>query len=165
MHRHFQLSVKRRSLLASLAAVSATVFLPAMAIAKPSTRYPTMQVFKSPSCGCCAAWVEHVSNAGFEVKTVNVENAALNNLKTKYGIGPDYAACHTAIIAGYVVEGHVPAEDIKTLLDARPKIIGLAVPGMPMGSPGMEHGGHAETFATLQIAQDGAASLFNMHNQ
>ncbi len=165
MQNPLKYPVGRRIFLASLAAVSATALLPNMSAAKGSAGYPSMQVFKSPSCGCCTAWVEHVSNAGFEVKTVNVENAALNNLKTKYGIGANYASCHTAIIGGYVVEGHVPADDIKTLLDTRPKIKGLAVPGMPMGSPGMEHGPHGETFATLQIAKDGTASIFNMHNQ
>jgi hypothetical protein len=165
MQTPLKLRPGRRLFLASLVAVSATALLPNISAANPSARYPTMQVFKSPYCGCCAAWVEHISNAGFHAKTVNIGDVALNNLKAKYGISANYASCHTAIIAGYVVEGHVPADDIKTLLDRRPEITGLAVPGMPMGSPGMEYGPHSETFATLQIAKDGTASVFNMHNQ
>lgn len=95
-------------------------------------------VHKDPNCGCCAGWVRHVKNAGF---TVTVEETAdLQAVRRRLGVPDDLAACHTAEIAGYVIEGHVPASAIRRLLERRPTAVGLAVPGMPAGSPGMEGG-------------------------
>lgn len=97
---------------------------------------PRMVVTKDPSCGCCSGWVEHVRAAGFAVEVVETES--VNRLKTRLGVPPDLAGCHTAEVGGYVIEGHVPAAAIRRLLDERPAATGLAVPGMPVGSPGME---------------------------
>jgi hypothetical protein len=103
---------------------------------------PRMVVSKDPNCGCCSGWVEHVRAAGFEVDIVNTSN--LTPIKQRLGVPSDLAACHTAEIGGYAVEGHVPAVAIKRLLSERPAAKGLAVPGMPIGSPGMEVPGQAD---------------------
>ncbi|GLK81789.1 DUF411 domain-containing protein [Methylopila turkensis] len=97
---------------------------------------PGMTVHKDPTCGCCQAWVDHVRAAGYEARVVEVQ--AINAVKAKLGVPPGLRSCHTAAIDGYVLEGHVPAAAIAKLLAERPKVRGLAVPGMPIGSPGME---------------------------
>ncbi|MAJ60138.1 MAG: hypothetical protein CBC48_09180 [bacterium TMED88] len=96
-----------------------------------------IHVFKTPTCGCCVQWVEHLKAAGFDVKTTDLPD--LTALKRSNGVPRAMAACHTALVGGYVIEGHVPASDIRRLLEDRPRLAGLAVPGMPIGSPGMEH--------------------------
>ena len=102
---------------------------------------PKIAVFKDPSCGCCGAWVDHLRAAGFAVEVVETRN--LDAVKTRLGVPENLAACHTAEIGGYVIEGHVPATAIRRLLDEKPGAVGLAVPGMPVGSPGMEVAGSA----------------------
>jgi hypothetical protein len=97
---------------------------------------PRMVVTKDPSCGCCAGWAEHVRAAGFAVEVV--ETDSLNRLKARLGVPQDLAGCHTAEVGGYVIEAHVPAATIRRLLEEAPVATGLAVPGMPVGSPGME---------------------------
>jgi hypothetical protein len=121
----------------------------------------TMTVHKSASCGCCAKWVEHVQKHGFTVKVVNVDD--IMAVKAKAGIPDKLASCHTATVGGYVVEGHVPAADIKKLLATKPKAKGIAVPGMPMGSPGMEHGDHRPPYQTLLLKADASTSVFAQH--
>lgn len=121
----------------------------------------TMTVMKSPTCGCCAKWIEHVQAHGIAVKVVNVPD--IMAVKAKAGVPDKLASCHTAKINGYVVEGHVPAADIKKLLATKPKARGIAVPGMPMGSPGMEHGDHREPYQTMLIKADGSATIFARH--
>ena len=98
----------------------------------------TVTVHKDPSCGCCSGWVKHLQQAGFANPTV--ETADLEPVKTRLGVPADLAACHTAQVDGYVIEGHVPAVALRRLLDEKPSAAGLAVPGMPIGSPGMEEG-------------------------
>ena len=107
--------------------------------------YPTsfraasrVTVFKDPSCTCCNAWIEHLKQGGFEVVSNEIPIAQLRETKSRYQVPPDLQTCHTAVVDGYVIEGHVPAADIQRLLKDRPKAIGLVVPGMPVGSPGME---------------------------
>ncbi|SFX19276.1 DUF411 domain-containing protein [Marinospirillum alkaliphilum] len=97
-----------------------------------------MTVYKSESCGCCNDWIDHVREAGIEVEAVDLIH--LNRKKQELGMPPQLASCHTAVIEGYLIEGHVPVSDIQRLLQERPAITGLAVPGMPHGSPGMETG-------------------------
>jgi hypothetical protein len=118
-------------------------------------------VYKSPSCGCCGNWVSHLRQNGFNVTAVNVEDVSEH--KTKYGIPPRLGACHTAVIDGYVVEGHVPAIDIHRLLSERPEVLGLTVPGMPLGSPGMEMGDSVQPFDVLAINKDGSVFIFNSY--
>lgn len=99
---------------------------------------PPVQVWKSPGCGCCDAWAEHMRAAGFAVEVTEI--AAINGIKAKLGVPMALMSCHTALVDGYTLEGHVPADAVKRLLAERPRARGLAVPGMPQGSPGMETG-------------------------
>lgn len=124
---------------------------------------PTMTVYKSASCGCCTLWVEHAQASGFTVRTVNTDD--LNTVKREMGIPPRLASCHTVMVGGYVVEGHVPADDVKRLLREKPKVRGLAVPGMPIGSPGMEQGPPSgyERYDVLTFDANGATKVFATH--
>ena len=123
---------------------------------------PLVQVHKSPSCGCCALWVRHLRKAGFTVEVHHQDN--LNPLKERLGVPYGKGSCHTAEVGGYVVEGHVPAADIKRLLAQAPAAKGLAVPGMPIGSPGMEvAGGRTEPYTVELIGRDGSTTAFARH--
>lgn len=124
---------------------------------------PRVTVHKSPTCGCCQKWIDHMSAAGFEVDVINTENMA--GVKKRLGIAPQYGSCHTAQVGGYAIEGHVPAADIKRLLSEKPAGIGLAVPGMPLGSPGMEVGGQKQPYDTLLLKPNHAPSVWAKHNQ
>lgn len=107
--------------------------------AKGSGSLPELLVYKTESCGCCALWVEHIEAAGFEVAVEDVSNADLMAIKERHGVPFELTSCHTALAGSYVLEGHIPAKSIKAFLKAAPEVAGLAVPGMPLGSPGMEH--------------------------
>jgi hypothetical protein len=125
---------------------------------------PAMTIYKSASCGCCKLWVDHARAAGFTVREVNTEN--LSSVKREMGIPSRLASCHTVVVGSYVVEGHVPAEDVKKLLRDRPAgVRGLAVPGMPIGSPGMEQGPASgyERYDVLAFTAAGATSVFAKH--
>jgi len=121
-----------KALLAA-AFVAGAFLLAASASADPTT----IQVYKTPTCGCCSKWIDHLREAGFEVEATDLPD--LTAFKAMNGVPNDLTSCHTAVVGGYLIEGHVPASDITKLLKERPKIAGLTVPGMPMGSPGMEH--------------------------
>ena len=112
----------------------------------------TIRVYKDPSCGCCSGWVRHLEAAGFGVAVQ--DEADLRIIRNRLGVPSDLAACHTAEAGGYVIEGHVPATSIRRLLKERPVATGLAVPGMPVGSPGME-GGKSERYAVVLFGPDG----------
>lgn len=124
---------------------------------------PTMTVYKSASCGCCHLWVDHVKANGFTVREVNTDD--LNTVKREMGIPPRLASCHTVVVGSYVVEGHVPADDVKRLLREKPKVRGLAVPGMPIGSPGMEQGPVSgyERYDVLAFETNGSTRVFATH--
>jgi hypothetical protein len=124
---------------------------------------PRVAVAKSPTCGCCGAWVDHMRAAGFEVDVQDVTDETLAALKRRLGLAPEQTSCHTAEVEGYFVEGHVPAVDVKRLLAERLEARGLAVPGMPAGSPGMEMGSVRDPYDTLLIGTDGQASVFTRH--
>lgn len=116
-------------------------------------------VYKSPSCGCCSAWVDHMREAGFEVETRDVND--LTPVKLEHGIGPELQSCHTALAGGYVLEGHVPADLAKRMLEERPEIAGLAVPGMPRGSPGMEMpDGTKDAYDVLAFTDGGETDVY-----
>jgi len=119
---------------------------------------PELVVYKTPTCGCCTAWVDHLRAAGFPVRTVEVEDTGA--IAARYAVPGQLRSCHTAIVEGYAVEGHVPARDIRRLLAERPAIAGIAVPGMPAGSPGMEMGGRRDPFTVVAFTRDGRASAF-----
>lgn len=142
----------RRPILLSIAAAAA--FLSTAANAAQLT------VMKSPYCGCCAKWIEHVEKHGFTVKVVETED--MTAVKKRLGVPDRLASCHTTMADGYFIEGHVPAADIKRLLAQKPKATGIAVPGMPAGSPGMETG-RAEAYATIIVRPDGTTSVFARH--
>lgn len=124
---------------------------------------PTIEVWKSATCECCGNWVKHLEANSFAVKVNATDSAALERLKAQAGIGSKLAACHTAKIGGYVIEGHVPATDIKRLVAEHPEAIGLTVPGMPVGSPGMERDGESEPYDVLLINKDGTTKIFASH--
>lgn len=121
-----------------------------------------MVVHKSPTCGCCELWVEHMRNAGFQVEVRNSDN--LNPLKEQLGIPYGKGSCHTAEVGGYFVEGHVPAEDVKRLLAQKPQAKGLVLPGMPLGSPGMEvPDGTVQPYTVELVDRQGATTAFAQH--
>jgi hypothetical protein len=123
----------------------------------------SIEVWKSATCDCCGAWIKHLEANGFAVKVNDAAPGALAALKREAGIGDKLAACHTAKIEGYVIEGHVPGSDIKRLVAERPEGIGLTVPGMPVGSPGMEQGAEFEPYDVLRIKKDGTTEVFAKH--
>lgn len=120
-----------------------------------------MTVYRSPTCGCCGKWLEHVKQNGFKVKDVIIED--MQSIKEKHGLPDKLASCHTAIVDGYLVEGHVPAADIQKLLNDKTPVAGIAAPGMPMGSPGMEMGGKADPYKVISYDKQGKFEVFNQH--
>lgn len=118
---------------------------------------PPVVVYKSEFCGCCNGWVDHLREAGFEVEARNVQD--LNSVKLDAGVPTDLASCHTALIEGYVVEGHVPAHVVEKLLAERPEVAGIATPGMPVGSPGME-GPNAQPYEVMAFQPDGSRTTY-----
>lgn len=145
-------ALTRRSLLALAAAFAARPLA-----ARP---LPRVHVVKDPGCGCCKDWMAHIRDAGFPVSFEEMEAEALSALKSTLGLRPEHTSCHTARIEGYVIEGHVPAADVLRLLDSRPDAIGLSVPGMPWGSPGMGPESEREAYDVLLVARDGSATVF-----
>jgi hypothetical protein len=137
----------------------AAVVLASFGLACQEAR-PVITVYKTPTCGCCAKWVEHMQAAGFEVSTVDLRS--LDRVKAEQGVPVALSACHTAIVDGYVVEGHVPAADVERLLETRPPVRGLAVAGMPIGSPGME-GPHPERYTVHAFDARGRTTSFATH--
>jgi hypothetical protein len=122
---------------------------------------PVIEVFKSESCGCCAAWVDHLKANGFAPKVSNVANPS--DYRERGGIPDELGSCHTAMVQGYAFEGHVPASDIRRLLAEKPKAKGLAVPAMPLGSPGME-GPRKDPFDVLLVQANGKTKVFKHYN-
>ncbi len=144
------------------ARLAAPLALAALLLASPAARAggEAVTVYKTPTCGCCNAWIEHLEANGFEVTATNLPD--LRNLKRENGVPPALSSCHTAFVEGYVVEGHVPASDLRRLLDERPKVAGLAVPGMPIGSPGME-GPNPEPYQVLSFGGAKSVEAFASH--
>ena len=120
-----------------------------------------IQVYKSPTCGCCSKWVSHLEDNGFTVLVSNVQD--VNQYKRQAQLPSHLGSCHTAFIDGYAIEGHVPASDIKRLLTEKPAVLGLAVPGMPVGSPGMEYGNRKDAYQTISYTKEGATAVFASH--
>ena len=127
------------------------------AFSKSPSDVTTITVYKTPTCGCCTKWVNHLREQGFQVTAYDISD--LTPIKKKYGVPNALSACHTAIVDGYVVEGHVPADVILRLLKERPKVVGITVPSMPMGSPGME-GKYSEPYDVLTFDQDGKTQVY-----
>jgi len=128
----------------------------------PTQALPLVVVHKSPSCGCCGLWVEHMRQAGFQVEVRDEDN--VNPVKERVGVPYGKGSCHTAEVAGYFIEGHVPATDVKRLLAEKPDAKGLVLPGMPMGSPGMEMpDGHSQPYTVELVHRDGTTTAFAAH--
>ena len=143
----------RRHALHFMAAAAAAAVLPAYASKTASTAKIPMEVWKDPNCGCCKDWIEIMEKAGFAVTEHDVGN---NAVRAKLGLPTQLGSCHTALVGGYVVEGHVPAADVHKLLKAKPKALGITVPGMPIGSPGMdgsEYGGRKDPYNVLLVTK------------
>jgi hypothetical protein len=148
----------RRTLLQGLVATAALSVSPAMA-----EGVPKMHVLKDPSCGCCGAWIKVMRLAGFDVSVQEASNEALFRFKLKSGITEELASCHTAMIGGYLVEGHVPPGDVKRLLAERPDALGLSVPGMPWGAPGMGPESERDAYDVLLFRKDGSTEIFSRY--
>jgi hypothetical protein len=131
---------------------------PAVGGEDSSTTLP-MEVFRSASCVCCGKWIEHMENSGFEVKARNRVN--MNAIKREFNIAPQYQSCHTAVYEGYVFEGHIPAYVIHQFVENPPgDAVGLSVPGMPVGSPGMEMGDRLDEYDVLLLNSDGSSEIY-----
>lgn len=141
--------------------VLAAPFALAAACAPAAAAPRAIEVVKTPTCGCCHLWVDHLRAEGFEVTAIDV--ADVTPVARRLGVPDQLRSCHTASIGGYAIEGHVPAADIRRLLDERPEAAGIAVPGMPIGSPGMEQGGVREPYQTILFTRDGRLSVFASH--
>jgi hypothetical protein len=137
-----------------------TLFALGAAVNLPASAADAVDVYKSPYCGCCEKWVEHLQQAGFAVRTHDVNDVPA--ARQRLGMPERLGSCHTAKVAGYVVEGHVPAADIQRLLKEKPKAIGLAVPSMPPGSPGMESP-KPVPYNTLLVQAGGVTTVFAKH--
>ncbi|MCC5811732.1 MAG: DUF411 domain-containing protein [Ectothiorhodospiraceae bacterium] len=125
-----------------------------------------IKVYKTPWCGCCTAWVDYLEEQGFTTDVLDVDQEQLNSIKMAAGMSQSLASCHTAFVNGYVVEGHVPAEDIRRLLDEAPSdVVGIAVPGMPIGSPGMEQGDRKDPYDVVAFDAEGNTRVYSQHNQ
>lgn len=131
--------------------------------AAPAAALPPVEVWKEPTCGCCKDWIAHMEQSGFSASVADEGN---NAARARLGVAQKFASCHTALVQGYVIEGHVPVADIQRLLKEKPKALGLAVPGMPIGSPGMDgpaYGGRRDAYQVLLIQKDGSAQVFTSY--
>ena len=142
--------MNRRHLLLGLGILPLAWSLPARAARPP------VEVYKRATCGCCTAWIAHLQSAGFVVRSTNVDDPG--EMRRRHGIADRYASCHTALVGGYAVEGHVPAHDVERLLAERPQALGLAVPGMPSGAPGMD--ADRAPFDVLLVDRTGSARVY-----
>lgn len=146
---------RRTALMAAAAALALPV--------RSNPGKPLVEVWKDPNCGCCVDWVRHLEANGFAVRLYDTGNATM---RARLGIAPTYGSCHTARVGGYAIEGHVPAREMHRLLKEKPAGIGLAVPGMPVGSPGMdgpEYNGRKDRYDVLLLAAGGGASVYQSY--
>ena len=148
----------RRQLLGAIAMLAATGVRPS------AQKGAAAQVYKDATCGCCSLWVEHLRKAGFTASVTDAED--MTAIKTKYAVPRQARSCHTAVVDGYVIEGHVPAADVQRLLKERPKIVGIGVPGMPIGSPGMEVASvKPQAYDVLAFDKAGQTTVFASHGR
>lgn len=156
--------MNRRKLLHTSVALAAAT-LAGLGLAAQPPR-PLVEVWKTANCGCCKDWIKHLQASGFEVKTHDVSNDRKNEVRQRLGLAEKFGSCHTALVNGYVLEGHVPAREIQRLLKDKPVAVGLAVPGMPVGSPGMdgpEYGGLKDPYDVLLVQRGGTARVFQSY--
>lgn len=156
--------MNRRKLLHTSVALAAGVLAGLGRAAQPPR--PMVEVWKTASCGCCKDWIKHLQASGFDVKTHDVSNDRKAEVRQRLGLAEKFGSCHTALVNGYVLEGHVPAREIQRLLKDKPVAVGLAVPGMPVGSPGMdgpEYGGLKDPYDVLLVQRGGTARVFHSY--
>ena len=156
-----QAPTTRRHALHTLAALGGAAALPALAQSPQPMPY---EVWKDPSCGCCGDWIAHMQTNGFKA---TVHDSGNNAMRARLGLDKRYGSCHTALIGGYVVEGHVPAREVRRLLRDKPEALGLAVPGMPVGSPGMDgpvYGGRRYPYDVLLVLRGGSSRVFQSYS-
>ncbi len=154
--------LRRRHALHLLALAGAGAWAPARAQRRDDAA--VVEVWKDASCGCCQDWIVHMTQHGFKVTAHDTGN---NAVRARLGLATRYGSCHTALVGGYVVEGHVHADDVRRLLREKPVALGLAVPGMPVGSPGMdgpEYRGRRDRYDTLLVLRDGTSQVFRRHS-
>jgi hypothetical protein len=147
-----------------LAIAFATITATLVLLSAPSlaaTQASTLTVYRDPSCSCCGGWMSHLVSEGFEIE--EIATSKMNLVKQQQGVPNRLASCHTATIGGYAIEGHVPAKDIKRLLAQQPQVAGIAVAGMPIGTPGMEDGERREPFTVFWFDRQGNAGAFNRY--
>jgi hypothetical protein len=152
--------IHRRSFLVAAAASPFSA-----AIAQQTAPKVLVEVWKDPSCGCCKDWVSHLQATGFATKVNETGNGAM---RAKLGIPQKLGSCHTALVGGYAIEGHVPAQDIRCLLKERPQAVGLAVPGMPVGSPGMDaavYAGRRDPYDVVLVLRSGDTRIYSSYNR
>lgn len=155
-------SIPKMSMTRAVAAIVCSALVAIGATTAVAQRQPTVEVYKSPSCGCCANWVTHLQQHGFATRVTNVED--MTQIKTTHNVPGRLQSCHTGIVDGYVLEGHVPASDVQRLLKERPAVRGLAVPGMPIGSPGMEVPNMKPTpYNVMSFDRQGQVQVFSSH--
>lgn len=142
-----------------------TLLLPLVGTHAANAR-PLVEVWKSPTCGCCKDWVAHLQANGYAVKIHDVSESAKATQRAALGMAEKWGSCHTALVQGYVLEGHVPAREIQRLLAERPRALGLAVPGMPVGSPGMDgpaYAGRKDPYTVLLVQRNGTSTVFQQY--
>lgn len=157
--------MQRRSIIRAAAALLGTASLASPILGLTQTK-PLVEVWKTATCGCCHEWVAHLEANAFQVKTHDISDMAKAAQRRQLGLADKFGSCHTGLIGGYVLEGHVPARDIRRLLKERPKALGLAVPGMTVGSPGMDsaaYGGRKDPYAVLLVQRDGGSSVYQAY--
>lgn len=137
-----------------------------MAVAQATVKRELIEVWKTATCGCCKDWIASLEAEGFDIKTYEVSEVAKSAKRRNLGMPAQLGSCHTGVVRGYVLEGHVPAREIRRLLAERPQALGLAVPGMPIGSPGMDgpvYGGRKDPFDVLLVRRDGTSTVFHAY--
>ena len=152
---------RRHALRCAAAGVAAVASGPLWA--QPAAPATALEVWKDASCGCCHDWIAHMKQHGF---SVTAHDSGNNAVRARLGLAARYGSCHTALVGGYVLEGHVHADDVRRLLREKPQALGLAVPGMPVGSPGMDgavYGGRRDRYDTLLVLRDGTSRVFRSH--
>jgi hypothetical protein len=161
---HTTEQARRRALLqAGLATALGALPLLAHSSAGGAAR---IEIWKTPTCGCCHDWVAHLQANGFEIQTHDVSDARKRDIRQGLGLADRFGSCHTALVGGYLLEGHVPAREIRRLLREKPRALGLAVPGMPVGSPGMDgpaYGGRKDPYDVLLVQRSGTATVFQTY--
>ena len=161
--------LNRRRLLTALPLLAAALAAPGLVRAEPGTTgtaaATAVEIWKDPSCGCCHDWMEHMQSHGF---SFTVHDTGNNAVRAQLGLPQKLGSCHTALVGGYLIEGHVPASDVRALLQQKPKALGLAVPGMPVGSPGMDgevYGNRRDPYDVLLVERGGSTKVFSSYNK